>query len=800
MGTGQDDNKLHHLTTSSPPSLAREGEEERSSSTSEKESRDLQLAARIGLSLLEENHNLRMRNEELEEELLASHDSLTQLRKDLSVKTSLLQIYSRDLEWQEQLDNEEVDRDDETTDISHRLESTSDLTDITNLSCSDAATIGSSVGHLSACSSRPTSRPSSSTKCPNSGSRRCISASGARRKSKFSSPFVDVGAGNVSIDYDLLQDKVSSLERDNRELREQTETLEKSLEQEERKEMQLIHDFLKQLSDSSAQMLSLQEDLGKWIDENLNQQKEINTLMNQMSGLQKANRELAGEAEGYRVAYEISQDCQKELATELLDLKEKYDVLLGAFHELQQELRRRNHFSFPGGWAPNVLPWSQLVDAESLAAELESTLASTEGGYFSDVGTPQFPSLNGQQKGQNEQGRHSLTNSPLPSTSKNGSYNVLPPPPKDSSRCNTPDSWMSSATEIDSLVGPSTASGIIRRGVHLSGNTVQNTQNSLSHRNRHQKLPSPSTKGATDHDKSSRRHQTFVKLKMLKPLEGSSFLHRWRQLATPHLGVILESSSGVQSKALKDLNADLLSYVMELRKKRKEENNNVSPEHMKHQIPIGHIDDQKESETTENPGKAFDSTSHTYTFTMSTTTMSSRSTGWSTESTVVTPSLSSFQVADGFQNGGIPISSTSFSANCLTTVGGSLRVGVSPTMAMTTTTSSSSSNQVTPKPPAVGFSLLTSSAFGLDGILSLFATTTTTVASTSITKMINPGVLLRPTAVVGGKQVAESIQPPTSTNISSHIPCRQMFNQQNQQGMVVGRITKTKTLRKGGLI
>lgn len=639
-----------------------------STSSSQKESRDLQLAARIGLSLLEENHNLKMRNEELEDEILASHDSLTQLRKDLSVKTSLLQIYSRDLEWQEQLDNEEEDRDDETTDISHRLESTSDLTDITNLSCSDAVTIGSSVGYLS-CSSHPTSRPSSSTKCPNSGSRRCISASGARRKSKFASPFVDVGAGNVSIDYDLLHDKVSSLERDNRELREQAETLEKSLEQEERKEMQLIHDFLKQLSDSNAQMLSLQEDLGKWIDENLNQQKEINTLMNQVSDLQKANRELAGEADGYRVALEISQDCQKELATELLDLKEKYDVLLGAFHELQQELRRRNHLSFPGGWAPpNVLPWSQLVDAESLATELESTLASTEGGYFSDVGTPQFPSLNGQQKGQNGHQRHSLTNSPLPSTSKNGSHNnVLPPPPKDNSRCDTPDSWMSSAstTDIDSLVGPPTASGIIRRGVDSSSNTVQNTQNSLSHRNHHQKLSSPSTKGATDHEKSSRRHQTLVKLKMLKPLEGSSFLHRWRQLATPNLGVILESSSGVQSKALKDLNADLLSYVMELRKKRKEENNNVSTEHMKHQIPIGHIDGQKEGETTENPGKAFDSTSHTYTFTMSTTTMSSQTTRSSTESTVVTPSLSSFQVADGFQNGGIAISSTSFSANCL---------------------------------------------------------------------------------------------------------------------------------------
>ena len=53
------------------------------------------------------------------------------------------------------------------------------------------------------------------------------------------------------------------------------------------------------------------------------------------------------------------------------------------------------------------------------------------------------------------------------------------------------------------------------------------------------------------------------RLKIVKSFEGSETLNKWKKLATPHLGVVLESNSGVQSKAHKDLNQELLQYVLD---------------------------------------------------------------------------------------------------------------------------------------------------------------------------------------------------------------------------------------------
>ncbi|VDM92496.1 unnamed protein product [Litomosoides sigmodontis] len=55
--------------------------------------KDLELAAQIGQSLLEQNHELQTRNEFLEEALNASNDIVVQLRHDLQTRSSLLRFY-----------------------------------------------------------------------------------------------------------------------------------------------------------------------------------------------------------------------------------------------------------------------------------------------------------------------------------------------------------------------------------------------------------------------------------------------------------------------------------------------------------------------------------------------------------------------------------------------------------------------------------------------------------------------------------------------------------------------------------
>ena len=56
--------------------------------------KDLELAAKIGQSLLEQNRELQQRNEFLEEQCTAANEQMTQLKYELNQKTDLLHIYA----------------------------------------------------------------------------------------------------------------------------------------------------------------------------------------------------------------------------------------------------------------------------------------------------------------------------------------------------------------------------------------------------------------------------------------------------------------------------------------------------------------------------------------------------------------------------------------------------------------------------------------------------------------------------------------------------------------------------------
>ncbi|CAL1548102.1 unnamed protein product [Lymnaea stagnalis] len=66
----------------------------------EEKERDLELAARIGQTLLSKNNELTTRSEILEEQLTLANDRVNQLRHDLSMKDELLRFYNEDLELQ----------------------------------------------------------------------------------------------------------------------------------------------------------------------------------------------------------------------------------------------------------------------------------------------------------------------------------------------------------------------------------------------------------------------------------------------------------------------------------------------------------------------------------------------------------------------------------------------------------------------------------------------------------------------------------------------------------------------------
>lgn len=385
---------------------------------------------------------------------------------------------------------------------------------------------------------------------------------------------------SLLVNWDVLQEKVDTLERDNQELRDAATDRFSELENEERKEQQLIQDCMKQLSSTNDQLSSLQEEIARRAEDNVQQQEEITNLLTQVVDLQKKNRDLVHERDGYRTALSIARDCQNELSIELIDVKEKYEVLLAAFQELQQELKRQNRSTL-NSWPPSYIPHH-----ESLAAELESS------GYESE-----FSSIN-------------------------TSHRYMSHPDAYETRCETPDSLMS------------TTSSMCKK-------------DSLTDRR------SPV--------KPDRSHRLLVsnKLKIVKSFEGSETLNKWKKLATPHLGVVLESHSGVQSKAHKDLNQELLQYVLDSSVSRRKTSSGsegtavvlketaVSQANAcssREQSPavssaVTAASDAQKYEP--HPGRVFD-TSSTFTFT---TTSLSRS----TDSTIVTPSFSQFQLATGHQ-------------------------------------------------------------------------------------------------------------------------------------------------------
>jgi hypothetical protein len=330
-------------------------------------------------------------------------------------------------------------------------------------------------------------------------------------------------------------------------------------------------------ADANLQLINLQEELSKRNDDSISQQEEIKQLLTQAVDLQRRCRELSGDKDTLETALQFSHECQAELSHELLDIKEKYELLLRAYHELQEELRRTRHSS-----PPNIFPLdpdgefssrqslgclNYMPFSESLAAEIESSLGSE--GYESELS--------------------SLNTFCMPS---NG------------------------------LIGA------------LSGR-----RSNADSRGSDERFDSPQPSKFNDGLGLMARN----KLKIVKPFEGSQTLRKWKQLATPHLGVILESHSGVQSKTLKGVDDDLVQ--MALKKEEERKSRKASKEESK----------AKESEFV---GKLFEPTSSIYTLT--TTSLSQCK-----EVTIVTPSFSSLQLATGHAPPLTSVSSTcsAFTAN-----------------------------------------------------------------------------------------------------------------------------------------
>ncbi|XP_077485593.1 uncharacterized protein LOC144096640 [Amblyomma americanum] len=379
----------------------------------EEKERDLELAAHIGQGLLREKQQLVCRSDALEAELLQAQEALTQLRHELALKASLLEVYTA---------QEEAD---------------------------------------------------SALPSPTEGD---------------------------DVPVSTLTRKIHELEQENNQLKAESQSQLSHLEEEEKKELQLIRDCVRQLSDVTKESSHLQEELCRRTEVNLRQQQEILTLNAQLSDMQRYAQSLRAEADELRAQLALSRGLQEQQSEELLEARARYLDLKEAFLELQAQLRQRQneeptlasrHSTIWGGRAA-----ASTSNPPSLGSELQACLAdqSSQAQIGSCTGGPDgLPSFK-------------------PACSP----------------------WSQSEESEESDCNDSQYSSLSSLGLSPRKERRGSSRRLL-----------PGLWGST----TARPFRLSDKLLMVKPLEGSETLKQWQRLATPGLSDLFEDQgSGVRLK------------------------------------------------------------------------------------------------------------------------------------------------------------------------------------------------------------------------------------------------------------
>ncbi|KAM9314795.1 trafficking kinesin-binding protein 1 [Pholidichthys leucotaenia] len=497
----------------------------------EEKERDLELAARIGQSLLKQNQELTARNEMLDEQLELTKEEIAQLRHELQMRDDLLQFYAS---------TEEIEN---------------------------------------AQSQSPIKRNESSTSL---------------------SSFVH---------YDFLQQKLKSLEEENRKLRLEASELSTETNNYEEQEQELMMVCVEELSSANKQVVDLSDELARKVEDSLRQQEEISSLLVQIVDLQARSKGLTRENEELNQQLNASREYQQKLGSELRDLQDKYSECEDMLHEAREDIKNLRNKSLPNSTVQRYASLASVLPMDSLAAEIEGTfrkgLDTPAPSEYKNHPRRVFetvkvvnksvrlrsqcpsPSVPGSSP---VSARSSCTSTPRTSyygsdnvsftlEDKTGSINTQkeesgPSGPKRLGQPGTPGGQdleaalrnLSARQQSHSSERPFFEVERERKLRALAANCEEGesssgflTPNSL--------VSSPSTSTGTNYSNGSSRHscassggsRSYLpdRLQIVKPLEGSVTLHHWQQLAKPNLGGILHPRPGVLTKDFRELDVDM---------------------------------------------------------------------------------------------------------------------------------------------------------------------------------------------------------------------------------------------------
>lgn len=394
---------------------------------------------------------------------------------------------------------------------------------------------------------------------------------------------------------DMLQEKLKELEEENMALRSKACHIKTETITYEEKEQQLVHDCVKELRETNAQMSKMTEELSGKSDELLRYQEEISSLLSQIVDLQHKLKEHVIEKEELRLHLQASKDAQRQLTMELHELQDRNMECLGMLHESQEEIKELRSRSGPAAHF-----YSQ--SGESLAAEIEGTMRKE----FSLDEESSFFKQKAQQKrvfdtvkvANDVRGRSAPFPALLPIPGSNRSSVIMTAKPFKSelqpaedkallNQGNNSEEVLRNTEKLD-LSGPCEDSDLttalhrlsLRRQNYLSEKQFfaeeweRKIQVLANQKDGVGDCGTPSGSLAslcTDQSEitdlssaSCLRGFMPEKLQIVKPLEGSQTLHHWQQLAQPHLGTILDPRPGVITKGFTQFPKDAIYLLSDL--------------------------------------------------------------------------------------------------------------------------------------------------------------------------------------------------------------------------------------------
>lgn len=186
-----------------------------------------------------------------------------------------------------------------------------------------------------------------------------------------------------SINLELMQKKITTLEEENKALRTEVHQIVKLTDETEESERKIMEELTQQLHSRTHEFESLGMELERYKEENRLQYEEIVSLTKRLHEAEMRLYQLTSENEETSSVLCITKENQDLLAHELTEFKSRYAETLALLHETQDHLRKQMKRTQPSVRS-SLLPIANPYFAnDSIQSEL---LDSLDSGILSDTG------------------------------------------------------------------------------------------------------------------------------------------------------------------------------------------------------------------------------------------------------------------------------------------------------------------------------------------------------------------------------------------------------------------------------